>query len=96
MSCYFLAQIKIHDQEEYAKYLAGVDDVFSKYNGEYLAVDSNPEVLEGEWRYSRVVIIRFDDEKELKRWYESPEYREILQHRLKAAGCDTLVVKGLD
>jgi len=36
------------------------------------------------------------DEKELKRWYESLEYREILQHRLKAAACDTLMVKGLD
>jgi len=96
MSCYFVAQIKINDHEEYSKYLAGADDVFRKYNGEYIAVESNPVVLEGEWRYSRIVIIRFEDEKELKRWYESLEYREILQHRLKAAACDTLMVKGLD
>lgn len=95
MSCYFVAQIRINDMEEYQKYLDGTDEVFSKYKGKYLAVDGTPEVLEGTWSYGRIVIIEFPDEAELKRWYESPEYRAIARHRLKAAKCDTLVVKGL-
>jgi uncharacterized protein (DUF1330 family) len=96
MSCYFVAQIQIHDKDEYQKYLDGVDQVFSKFNGKYLAVDRNPEVLEGNWSYSRVVIIQFPNEKELRSWYESPEYQILVQHRLKAAKCDTLLIKGLD
>jgi len=95
MSCYFIAQIQIHDQEEYKNYLNDVDKVFSKFNGKYLAVDNDPTVLEGEWAYSRVVIIQFPNEEELKRWYESPEYQAIVQYRLKAAKCDTLLVKGI-
>jgi uncharacterized protein (DUF1330 family) len=94
MSCYFVAQIHINDNDEYQKYLEGVDEVFSKFNGKYLAVDENPEVLEGNWSYSRIIIIQFPTEKELKHWYESEAYQRLVQHRLKAAECDTLIVKG--
>lgn len=96
MSVYFMAQITIRDHDEYEKYLAGVDEVFAKFNGRYLAVDDSPEVLEGSPRGGRVVLIEFPGREELLRWYESPEYQDILRHRLMAAQCDTLLIKGLD
>ncbi len=94
MKYYFVAQIQIHDDEEYKKYLKDANEVFRKSGGEYLAVDANPTVLEGEWKYGRIVIIQFPDKTAFKRWYESPEYKAILQYRLKAAKCDTVLVKG--
>ncbi len=94
MSCYFIAQINIHDPKEYQKYLDSVDQVFEKFNGRYLALDCNPEVLEGSWPYSRIALIEFPDETELKRWYESPEYQNILRYRLKAADCSTVMIRG--
>lgn len=94
MSVYFVANISIHDAEEYQRYLQDADRVFARFNGEYLAVDRAPRVLEGEWTYDRVVIIRFPQEADLLRWYESPEYRRILAHRLAGARCDTLLVHG--
>ncbi len=45
MSYYFVAQIRINNAEEYKKYLEKVDDVFSQYNGEYLAVDKSQASL---------------------------------------------------
>lgn len=95
MSCYFVARISIHNPEEYQKYLDGADAVFAKFNGHYLAVDEHPETLEGGPFCGRVVIIEFPGEAELRQWYDSPEYREILRHRLKAADCSTLLVRGL-
>jgi len=94
LSVYFIAQIEMKDPEVYQKYLDKAGEVFSKYNGEYLAVDDSPVILEGEWDYTRVVLIRFPSEEELKRWYMSEEYQELLQFRLKGAKCDTLMVKG--
>jgi uncharacterized protein (DUF1330 family) len=94
MSCYFIAQITIEDEEEYGKYLAECDDVFTRFNGEYLAVDSSPKVLEGSFGHGRVVLIRFPCEEDLLRWYQSPEYQEILKHRLNGARCDTVIVNG--
>lgn len=96
MSSYFIAQVRINDEDEYQKYLDGCDEIFAKYKGEYLAVDNNPTVLEGEWSYTRMIVIRFPSEDELRRWYQSSEYQNLLQYRLNAAKCDTLLVKGLD
>jgi uncharacterized protein (DUF1330 family) len=96
MTAYFVAQIRIDDVAEYQKYLDRSDDVFARFNGTYLAVDAAPTVLEGTWPYSRAVIIRFPDEADLLAWYRSPDYQEILAHRLGGAHCDTVVVHGAD
>ena len=96
MSCYFIAQIRFHDRDEYAKYLDKADEIFSKYNGKYLAVDNEPKVVEGKWNYDRLVLIEFPGMHDLKKWYDSEEYQNILKHRLKAATCDTVIVQGLN
>jgi uncharacterized protein (DUF1330 family) len=96
MSYYFVAQIRINDDEEYEKYLEKVDDIFSQYNGEYLAVDESPAILEGKWDYTKSVIIKFESKAEFYDWYHSPGYQEILKHRLVSSDCDTILVKGFD
>lgn len=94
MSVYFIANIEIRDEMEYQKYLARVDGVFAQFEGKYLAVDLNPEVLEGTWDYSRVVLIEFPDRSALLRWYRSEAYQEILKFRLRGARCDSVVIEG--
>lgn len=94
LSVYFIANIRIHDQEEYGKYLKDADEVFAKFKGEYLAVDEKPWVLEGGWDYTKTVLIRFPSKEEFKRWYNSDEYQRILRHRLSSSECDTIVVEG--
>ena len=96
MSCYFIAQIRINDEQEYQEYIDRAGAVFRKYRGEYLAVDNNPKILEGTWDYTRTVLIRFDNRDDFDAWYNSGEYREILKHRLRAADCDTILVQGQD
>lgn len=94
MSCYFIAQIDIHDPEEYALYEEGFDDIFSHYDGEVVVVDDQPSVLEGDWLRSRIVIIRFRDEEEAKRWYGSDEYRKLVRHRHRSSKADIILAKG--
>ena len=54
MSVYFVASISVRDREQYMKYLEGADAVFRSYGGEYLAVDTEPLLLEGEWDCERL------------------------------------------
>lgn len=91
---YFVANININDLNEYQKYVDKVDGVFSKYKGKYLALDDNPEVLEGKWKYTRSVIVSFETKLDFDNWYNSKEYQEILKYRLNAAECDTILIKG--
>lgn len=93
MSAYFVANIRIHDWDEYEKYLQRVDGIFAKFDGRYLTVDENPEVIEGNWNYSRIVLIEFPDKESLRKWYYSNEYQEILKHRLSSATCDSIIAE---
>jgi uncharacterized protein (DUF1330 family) len=93
MSCYFIAQINIHDKDEYQNYLDGFDEIFIKYKGIVEAVDEQPTILEGEWPFQRTVLIRFPDEAEAKRWYESPQYQQLAQYRQCASQANIVLVK---
>ncbi len=94
MSYYFSANIKIENFEEYQKYIAGAGAIFKKYNGKYLAVDDTPQLLEGNWNYTRAVLIKFKTKTDFEDWYYSNEYQNLLKHRLKAAICNTILIKG--
>lgn len=96
MAHYFVAQIRIHDPAEYEKYLERFDEIFSLYNGEYLAIDESPTLLEGSWDYTKSVLVKFNSKKEFEDWYYSPAYQEILKFRLSAAVCDTILLAGLE
>ena len=95
MPAYIVAQITIHDRAEYARYEEGFLDVFRKFEGELLAVSENPTVVEGQWPCTRTVLIRFPTQKEAGRWYQSPEYQAIAQHRFRASTGNAVIVEGL-
>lgn len=96
MTAYFFAQIRIDDPAQYQRYLDACDGVFARFNGEYLAVDPAPTVLEGDWPYTRSVLIRFPREADLLAWYRSPDYQAIVTHRLTGAKCDSILLHGKD
>jgi uncharacterized protein (DUF1330 family) len=92
VSCFFIAQITVTDREEYQKYLDGYDEIFARYEGLVEVVDENPTLLEGEWPCTRTVVIRFPDETEARRWYDSPEYEKLAAHRPRASECNVVLV----
>jgi uncharacterized protein (DUF1330 family) len=96
MSSYFVAQIKVHDYQEYEKYLESFDDIFSRYKGEYLAIDESPTLLEGEWNYTKSVIIKFNSKEDFEDWYYSDDYQKILKYRLNASNSDTILLEGIE
>jgi uncharacterized protein (DUF1330 family) len=93
---YFVAQIKIHDPIEYEKYLDKFDEIFSRYDGEYLAIDESPIILEGNWDYTKSVLVKFKNKQDFEDWYNSDDYQRILKYRLNSSKCDTILVKGVD
>ena len=94
MSYYFMANIRVRDEKEYQKYLDPSGEIFSQYNGTYLAVDASPKLIEGNWDYSRAVLIRFESREDFENWYRSDGYQKILKYRLAASDCDSILIQG--
>ena len=95
MSVYLVAQLKIRDRVRSNQYVSGFMEIFAKYAGRVLAVDEAPKALEGEWNYTRMVLLEFPSEEQARAWFESDEYQRLAQHRHAAADADIVLIKGL-
>jgi uncharacterized protein (DUF1330 family) len=94
MPVYLVAQLNIHDRETYAKYGSAFMDIFIPYDGKLLSVEEAPEVLEGEWGYTRTVLLEFPSEEQAHAWYGSADYQAIAQHRRAASVANLVLIGG--
>jgi uncharacterized protein (DUF1330 family) len=53
------------------------------------------EVLEGDWKPNRLVVLEFPDLAGLKAWYRSPGYQQLLALRKRAATSNFVIVDGV-
>ena len=96
MAAYFIVDIKeITDPQAYAQYREGVGPTIQQYGGKFLARGGAYETIEGDWQSQRLVILEFADVEQFKRWYNSPEYSELLKLRLKVSTSRAVVVQGV-
>lgn len=96
MSIYAIAQISITEPESYNRYQSRFMDVFSKFKGELLAADENPQVLEGVWEREKIILMKFPDKETFREWAFSPEYQEISKDRQSSSEGVVLLVKGIN
>jgi uncharacterized protein (DUF1330 family) len=96
MPAYVIADIDVHDAEQYAHYVAAVGATIAAYGGRAVARAGALDHLEGDWRPKAVVMLAFDDLAAARRWYDSPEYQEVKKLRDGAATLSLVAVDGLD
>ncbi len=72
------------DAAELATYSQKVGDTLTGHPVEVLAAYGRQEVLEGP-EVEGVVILEFPYLDEAKAWYDSPDYREVREHRFRGA-----------
>ena len=87
-----VAQIRIDDRETYRKYEAGFGEIFRKYKGEGVGFTEDPDVIEGEWPYTRTVLLRFPSKAEFHAWYDSEEYQELVKNRWASSKANIVLV----
>lgn len=95
MAVYGVAHITITDRAAYDRYSAAFMEVFSRFSGTLLAVDEAPEVIEGEWTATRLVMMSFPDTAAFHAWFDSPDYQAIAKHRHAGSTGVVLLAKGL-
>lgn len=90
MTVYVIAQLKITDRSAYGRYQARFRDVFRQFNGQLLAADENPTLLEGSFDSDKVVLMSFPDHLSAQEFLQSRIYHEISKDRY--AGAETTAI----
>lgn len=95
MAAYFIVDVDIHDAAGIEEYRKGVPATLAKYGGRFLVRGGTFEKLEGSWQPKRLVVLEFPSVEQAKRWYDSPEYRDLKVMRQKAAATNLVLVEGV-
>ncbi len=95
MAAYVIADVRVEDPVQYEDYKRMVPATIAAYGGRFIARGGRTEVLEGEWRPNRVVIIEFESVERAKEWWASEEYRAARELRQRTSTGSLIVVEGL-
>jgi len=95
MPAYYIGEHKISNVALFDDYLAKVVPMIERFGGRYLTKAGSHEILEGDWRPNRVVIIEFPDIASIKNWYRAPEYQPLIALRRSAATDVMIMLEGL-
>src|SRR5580693_10489965 len=95
MPAYYIGEHKISNVALFDDYLAKVVPMVERFGGRYLTKAGSHEILEGDWRPNRVVIIEFPDIASIKNWYQAPEYQPLIALRRSAATDVMIMLEGL-
>jgi len=92
---YAIVEVNVTDPQLFQEYAKGVPATISAYGGKYLARGGAVESKEGGWAPKRVVVLEFPSMDQARKWYDSPEYKPLLDMRLKAASAKLILVEGV-
>ena len=95
MAAYIVAELEVTDPAVFDEYRKGVPATIAAYGGRYLVRGGTLESLEGGWTPKRMVVLEFPSMEQAKRWYGSPEYRELLAMRQRSTKSRVVMVEGL-
>jgi len=91
MVTYAIFDIDWHDQSRAKEYREKFGPALEKYGGKTLCAGT-PQVIEGNWKPSRVVILQFPNSEAFRTWYASPEFAPVLQLRRDGATTHTVTL----
>lgn len=95
MAAYLLVEADVTDPARYENYKKLAPPAIAKYGGRYLVRGGATEVLEGDWRPKRIVVLEFPSAEVARRFYDSPEYALARAERVGAAQMSFVLVEGL-
>ena len=91
MPAFVIANITIVDPVRYEDYRRMVPATLVPFGGRFVVRGGHTEVLEGDWRPSRLVLLEFPSVERARAWWNSPEYAEARALR-QATSTGTLII----
>jgi uncharacterized protein (DUF1330 family) len=94
-SAYIIANVRVTNPAQYEEYKKFSTLAMQAHGAEVCVRGGAVEVIEGDWRPDRVVILKFPSLEKAKAFDASPEYAKARAARQGAAIMRMVVVEGL-
>ena len=95
MVAYVINDMEVTDPSLLEEYKKLSPATVAQYGGRFLARGGTMEVVEGDWKPKRLVILEFPSLAQAKSWVDSPEYAPARRIRQQASRSNIVVLEGV-
>jgi len=92
---YVLVDVDVTDPQAYQTYKEAAQRAVAAHGGRYIVRGGAAEVLEGDRRPGRLVVLEFADAAAARAWFHSPEYQAAAKLRRAASTASFILVEGV-
>jgi uncharacterized protein (DUF1330 family) len=93
---YMIVEVETTDEALMAEYRKHTPGLVAKFGGKFIVRGGRTRTLEGGWKPARVVVLEFPSYDAAERFYDSSDYKPVLEMRLKAGTSKAIIVDGHD
>ncbi|UVH59678.1 DUF1330 domain-containing protein [Variovorax paradoxus] len=94
-SGYVIAHVEVTNPTQYEEYKKWSSAAMQAHGAEVCVRGGQIQPLEGDWKPTRIVILKFASFEKAKAFYETPEYLKAREARAGAAIMNMIAVEGL-
>jgi uncharacterized protein (DUF1330 family) len=95
MAAYIVVDLTVNDPEGFARYRDMVPPTVAAYGGRYLVRGGAITPVEGDWNPRRITILEFPNAEQARAWWDSPEYAEAKELRMRTTTTNMIIVEGV-
>jgi len=95
MAFYLIGDVTIKDEIAYEQYRVEASRLISNHHGKYLVRGGKAEVVSGNWRPTRLIMLEFPDKESVDAYLTSPEFHALSDLRQRALRTDIICVEGV-
>lgn len=95
MNAYLIANVDVHDPIAYEAYRSQTQAIVESHGGRFRVRGGAIDILEGDPRAHRLVIIEFPDMAAARGFYDSAAYQAIIPLRTGSADAALFIVEGV-
>ena len=94
MPAYMIVEVETTDEALMAEYRKHTPGLVAKFGGKFIVRGGKTRTLEGGWTPPRLVVLEFPTYEAAERFYDSADYKPVLEMRLKAGKSKAILVDG--
>ncbi|MDD7812955.1 DUF1330 domain-containing protein [Mycolicibacter sinensis] len=91
---YVILTEAINDPSGMVAYGKAAQPTMASGGATILAVETQPEVVEGDWHGNQTVVLEFESVEAARAWYHSEGYQQAAKLRQAAADCNAVILSG--
>jgi uncharacterized protein (DUF1330 family) len=95
MAAYIIVDVKINDAEAYEAYKKLTPASIAAYQGKFIVRGGVTEIVEGDWKPGRIVVLEFPNAELAREWWNSAAYAPAKNIRQSAASTNMILAEGI-